>query len=134
MSQADMIRAAQEVCQRAEDIEAEPLHILTPDNELLQTLVDDFQKRVWGHMTQTQMRCLYELQKSNVGGIVKNGSERMVRVAAGKKGQDNGWKMDQQSLKLTILSHRHLPSTRDPDALTCLVKCPSAVSSATTLT
>ncbi|KAL6246170.1 hypothetical protein RBB50_007323 [Rhinocladiella similis] len=78
MSQADMIRAAQEVCQRAEDIEAEPLHILTPDNELLQTLVDDFQKRVWGHMTQTQMRCLYELQKSNVGGIVKNGSERMA--------------------------------------------------------
>lgn len=69
MSQSEMVQAAAREY-AAEDIEGEPLYILDPGNELLQDLVDDFQKRVWRNMPQARIGCFYELQASEIGGIV----------------------------------------------------------------
>ncbi|KAJ9494223.1 hypothetical protein H2202_010284 [Exophiala xenobiotica] len=63
-----MSAAAQEY--EKEDIETKPLEVLEQGNELLQTLLDDFQAWVWPKMLQTQMACFYELQASEIGGIV----------------------------------------------------------------
>ena len=69
MSQSEMVQAAAREYAE-EDIEREALHILDPGNELLQDLVDDFQKRVWGNMPQTRIACFFELQASEIGAIV----------------------------------------------------------------
>ncbi|KAK5562080.1 hypothetical protein LTR43_012325, partial [Exophiala xenobiotica] len=69
MSQSEMVQAAAREFAE-EDIESEPLHILDPGNELLQDLVDDFQKRVWTQMPHARIACFFELQASEIGAIV----------------------------------------------------------------
>ncbi len=69
MTHSEMVEAAAREYDE-QDIEARPLEILAPDNELLQDLVDAFQKRVWPQMLQTRIACFYELQASEIGAIV----------------------------------------------------------------
>ncbi|KAK5327659.1 hypothetical protein LTR93_003045 [Exophiala xenobiotica] len=73
MSVSQMVQAASQEYEK-EDIETKPLEVLELGNELLQTLLDDFQTWVWPRMLQTQMACFYELQASEIGRIV--GRER----------------------------------------------------------
>lgn len=53
-----------------QDIETRSLEILDPDNEVLQDLLDDFQKGVWPNMPNARIACFYELQASEIGAIV----------------------------------------------------------------
>lgn len=100
MSQSEMVQAAAREYTE-EDIERKPLHILDPGNELLQELVDDFQKRVSGNMRQTRIACFYELQASEIGATV--GKERR------KVGKETN------NYQLILISHRRLRLTSDPD-------------------
>ncbi|KAK5276480.1 hypothetical protein LTR40_011564 [Exophiala xenobiotica] len=65
-----------------EDIERESLHILDPGNELLQDLVDDFQ-RVWVEMPYARIACFFELQASEIGAIV--GQQRRKAFAVNER-------------------------------------------------
>ncbi|OAP55816.1 hypothetical protein AYL99_09968 [Fonsecaea erecta] len=82
MSQSEMVQAAAREY-AAEDIEAEPLHILDPGNELLQDLVDDFQKRVWANMPGARIACFFELKASEIGAIV--GKQRRKAFAVDER-------------------------------------------------
>jgi hypothetical protein len=79
MSQSEMVQAAARVYTE-EDIEREPLYILDPGNELLQYLVDDFQKRVWVKMPHARIACFFELQASEIGAIVGQQRRKVRRV------------------------------------------------------
>jgi hypothetical protein len=80
ISVSQMVQAAAQENYGKEDIETKPLEVLERGNELLQTLLDDFQTWVWPKMPQTQMACFFELQASEIGKIV--GRERR-RVTTG---------------------------------------------------
>ncbi|KIW24812.1 uncharacterized protein PV07_10502 [Cladophialophora immunda] len=82
MSQSEIVQAAARKY-TAEDIEQEPLHILDPGNELLQDLVDDFQKRVWANMPGARIACFFELQASEIGSIV--GKQRRKAFAVNER-------------------------------------------------
>ncbi|KIW24807.1 hypothetical protein, variant [Cladophialophora immunda] len=82
MSQSEMVQAAAREY-TAEDIEQEPLHILDLGNELLQDLVDDFQKRVWVQMPHARIACFFELQASEIGSIV--GKQRRKAFAVNER-------------------------------------------------
>ncbi|KAK7887345.1 hypothetical protein LTR67_009765 [Exophiala xenobiotica] len=62
-----------------EDTERQPLHILDPGNELLQALVDDFQ-RVLVKMPYARIACFFELQASEIGAIVGQQRRKVRRV------------------------------------------------------
>nr|KAK5442892.1 hypothetical protein LTR18_005569 [Exophiala xenobiotica] len=82
MSQSEMVQAAAGEYTE-EDIEREPLHILDPSNELLQDMVDNFQKRVWVKMPHAQVACFFELQASEIGAIV--GQQRRKAFAVNER-------------------------------------------------
>jgi hypothetical protein len=79
MSQREMVQAAAREYAE-EDIEREPLHILDLGNELLQDLVDNFQKRVWAKMPYARTACFFELQASEIGAIVGQQKRKVRRV------------------------------------------------------
>ncbi len=65
MSQNELVQTAARRYAE-EDIEAKPLHILDPGNELLQDLVNDFQKHIWPKMTLKQTENCYTQGKSSI--------------------------------------------------------------------
>jgi hypothetical protein len=80
MSQSEMVQAAAREYNK-QDIEKEPLHILDPGNEVLQELVDNFQKRVWSQMPQARMACFYEQQASEIGAVVGKQRRKVGQIA-----------------------------------------------------
>lgn len=79
MSQSEMMQAAAREY-ALENIETVPLEILDPGNELLQDLVDDFQKSVFVAMPQTRIACFYKLQASEIGAIVGKQRRRVREI------------------------------------------------------
>jgi hypothetical protein len=78
MSHSEMVRAAAREYKK-ELIEAKPLEILQRGNEVLQILMDDFHKRAFPRMLQTQIACFYELQATEIGDVV-GGKKRKVKT------------------------------------------------------
>jgi hypothetical protein len=68
MSQSEMLQAALSEYEQ-EEVHTEVLKILDPGNELLQDMVDGFGK-TRSLPNKAQIACFFELQPSNVGGIV----------------------------------------------------------------
>jgi hypothetical protein len=68
MSQIEMLQAALSEYEQ-EEVHSEVLNVLAPGNELLQDMVDGFGK-TRSLPNKAQIACFFELQPSNVGGIV----------------------------------------------------------------
>jgi hypothetical protein len=76
MNQMEMLDAARRDYQE-DQVLTTALEVLQPGNMYLKDVVDNYLKKTRGQINKTQIACFYELDVSNVGGIIGK-QDRMV--------------------------------------------------------